>query len=471
LKNKIPALARVTEFPFDGDKTLVTASFRLPRSTITLPRFSRSTGKEDFTSMAWEKLTLSRQNSVVLLASLSAVWVALVITAALLTNFDEPYLPFAIAGGFAFFLRGAPSRWEIYAWLLSSALFVKIIHLSQIPYWVLRVASAFALLGFGALLLLGLRALWSEREGRENALALLVPALVLVLFILASEYMLRLTSGLSPQTDDAWLYAFDGSLGFQPSFWMGRIMYSSIVLTRSAMLTYLSLPFAMAVVCAWKLPLAAKRVSWHMLIVLLLAGVGGWLLYNVVPGTGPIYAFRQSFPWNNIPYKDLSTFAMEKMSIPANIPRNAMPSLHMGWVVLLWWNSKGLPRAVRAALILYLLLTLVATLGAGQHYLVDLIVSLPFVLAVQSATSYALPNKSRRLTAMFAGSGFTVAWLVLVRFGVPLALKSPAIPWTLMLATASLTFWLESRMSSPNSARAASDNESVVVPRLVSGVQ
>ena len=39
------------------------------------------------------------------------------IAAARLINFDEPYLPFAIAGAFAFFLRGAPSRWEIYAWL------------------------------------------------------------------------------------------------------------------------------------------------------------------------------------------------------------------------------------------------------------------------------------------------------------------------------------------------------------------
>jgi len=179
---------------------------------------------------------------------------------------------------------------------VTSALFVKVIHLSQIPFWVLRVASAFAVLGFGALLLLGLRALWSEREGRENALALLTPALVLILFIFISANVLRFTSGLSPQTDDAWLYAFDGAWGFQPSFWMGRIMYGSLVLSRSAMLTYLSLPFAMAVVCAWQIPVAARRVSWHMLLVLLLAGVGGWLLYNVVPGTGPIYAFGKAFP-------------------------------------------------------------------------------------------------------------------------------------------------------------------------------
>jgi len=407
--------------------------------------------------MAWEKLTLSRRSSFAPLVGLSIVWAGLVTTGAVRTNFDEPYLPFAIAGALAFFLRAAPSRWEIYAWLTASVIFVKIIHLPQVPFWVLRVASGSAVLGFGALLLLGLRALWSEQEGRENALALLVPALVLVLFIFASGNVLRYSGSLNPKTDDAWLYAFDGSLGFQPSFLMGRIMFGSVILARSAFLTYLSLPFAMAGVCAWQVPVAARRVSWHILTVLLLAGVTGFVLYNVVPGTGPIYAFGRDFPSHSLPYKDLSAFVLQKMSIPLDIPRNAMPSLHVGWVVLLWWNSRGFPRALRAAVLLYVCLTVFATMGGGQHYLVDLVVSLPFVLAVQAAASYALPNTTRRITALAAGLGFTMAWLFLVRFGVSLALKSPIIPWTLLLATISITFWLESWMSERNSIGAATE--------------
>jgi PAP2 superfamily len=421
--------------------------------------------------MAWEKLIVSRPMSVALYVSLSVVWVALVIAGAFLTDFNEPYLPFAIAGALAFFLRGAPSRWEVYAWLLISALFIKVIHLPQIPFWVLRVASSFAVLGFGALLLLGLRALWSEREGRENARALLLPALVLILFILTSANVLRLSGGLSPRTDDAWLYVFDGSLGFQPSFWMGSIMYRSLLLTRATLLTYLSLPFAMAVVCAWRIPVAAKRASWRVLTVLLLAGVAGWLLYNVVPGTGPLYAFGRDFPWNSVPYRDLSGLALQKMSLPLGIPRNAMPSLHVGWVVLLYWNSRGLPRTLRAALLLYLVLTVVATLGSGQHYLVDLVVSLPFVLAVQSMASFSLPDKSRRIAAMAAGLGLTAAWLLLVRFGVSLALKSPIIPWTLMLATASVTLWLERRMLKRNPTGESVESVSVDLPSLLRDVR
>jgi hypothetical protein len=402
---------------------------------------------------------------------LSLVWAALVIAGAALTHFDEPYLPFAIAGAIAFFLRAAPSRWEVYSWLVISALFVKVIHLPQIPFWLLRMASSFALLGFGALLLLGLRAIWSEREARENALVLLTPALVLILFIFSTAGVLRFSGALSPETDDAWLYAFDGSLGFQPSFLVGRIMYDSVVLTRSALSAYLSLPFAMAVVCAWKIPLSARRISWHMLTVLLAAGVVGWLLYNVVPGTGPTYAFGRDFPWKSISYKDLSTFAPAKMSIPVTIPRNAMPSLHVGWVILLWWNSRGFPSLLRVALLLYVCLTIVATLGLGQHYLVDLVVSLPFALAVQSATSYLLPVKLRRIPALIAGIGFTAAWLLIIRFGVSWALKSPAIPWTLILATAATTFWLESRLWNRNSTATTRENVSAVMPDLARSIQ
>lgn len=403
-------------------------------------------------TMAWEELSASKPNLVIARACLSFLWIALIIAGAFLTNFDEPYLPFAVAGSFVFFLRSLPSRWEIYAWLLSSALFVKVIHLSRIPFWVLRISTASAVLGFGAILLLGLRAIWSEREARENAFAMLAPALILILFIFASANVLRMSDSLSPQTDDAWLYAFDGSLGFQPGFAVGRLMYQSLLLARSAMLTYLSLPFAMAVVCAWHIPSKTRRISWHMLAVLLLAGVSGWLLYNVVPGTGPLYAFGHDFPWHGLPYKDLSTFVLQKMLIPTGIPRNAMPSLHMGWAILLFWNSRAFPRALRAALLLYLALTVVATLGTGQHYLVDLVVSLPFALAVEAAASYTLPDKSRRFIALISGIILTLAWLLLVRYGAPLTQSSPVIPWTFIVTTLVAAIWLEHWMSAEEPA-------------------
>src|SRR6202021_151222 len=76
---------------------------------------------------------------------------------------------------------------------------------------------------------------------------------------------------------------------------------------------------------------------------------------------------------------------------------------------------------------------------------------------VQAAASYSLPNTPPPIAALAAGLGFTMACLFLVRFGVSLALKSPIIPWTLLLATISITFWLESWMSERNSIGAATE--------------
>jgi hypothetical protein len=395
--------------------------------------------------MAWEKT--SRRQATLPVIGASAVWIAIVFAGARFTDFNEPYLPFAIAGIAVFFLRAKLSRWEVYGWLLISALLVKVIHLPQIPFWVLRVAASMALLGFGAAMILGLRAIWSESEDRENILALLAPALILCVFIFVTARVLSITSGVNPQTDDAWLYAFDGSLGFQPSFFLGHILYNSLLLARISMLTYLALPFAMAVVCAWQIPVGARRISWHMLTILLLAGVGGWLLYTIVPGTGPIYAFSQDFPWKALPYKDLHRLLLEKMIIPTTIPRNAMPSLHVGWAVLLYWNSRKFPVALRSAVLFFLIFTIFATLGSGQHYLVDLVGSLPFAVAVEATASLALrsqplANRSRLAIVALSSLSLTFIWLAIVRFGVELALKSPAIPWTLMLATVAVALWL-----------------------------
>jgi PAP2 superfamily len=405
--------------------------------------------------MAWEKVF--RRRATIPVIGASAVWIAIVFAGARLTNFDEPYLPFAIAGIALFFLRAKLSRWEIYGWLLISALLVKVIHLPQVPFWVLRVAASMALLGFGAAMVLGLRAIWSESEDRNNALALLAPALILCVFIFGCARVLSITSGVNPQTDDAWLYAFDGSLGFQPSFFLGRILYDSLLLVRTSMLTYLALPFAMAVVCAWQIPAGARRICWHMLTILLLAGVGGWLLYTIVPGTGPIYAFGRAFPWKALPYKDLHRLRLEKMIVPRTIPRNAMPSLHVAWAVLLYWNSRKFPVALRSAILFFLIFTIFATLGSGQHYLVDLVGSLPFAVAVQATVSLVLRDLSRAkrshlITTAIGGLSLTLIWLAIVRFGVDLALKSPVIPWTLMLATVGIAFWLHHWIREPDAS-------------------
>jgi hypothetical protein len=395
--------------------------------------------------MAWEKLNFSNPKSIVLPSLLSIAWAAFLFRWAHLTNFNEPYIPFGIAGALAFFFRATPSRREIYGLLLATAAFAATVHFPSVPFWVLSVSSCVALPGFAALLILGLRAFWSESPSRTNALVLLGESATLVLFLFIAQHALGSTGVLNPKTYDLWLFVADGSLGFQPSFSVGRVLLDSRILTVSALLTYDSLPFVMAAVCAWHIPIGATRPPWFILTLFMAAGVGGWLLYDLLPATGPVYIFTRDFPWARLPYSELHKIALEKIAVLPGIPRNAFPSLHMGWVLLLVWNSRRSVFPVRVFMLLYLVLTFVATLGTGQHYLVDLIVSFPFALFMQSLVSLPLSKKRfRSMAVIFASLGLIAMWFAMVRFGIPLLLRSPAVPWALVSITLVLTIYFES---------------------------
>lgn len=284
--------------------------------------------------------------------------------------------------------------------------------------------------------MLGLRWLWSTGAERRQTYAVLAPGAAIVLFVLSAQRALSLANVLYAKTFDLYLYVFDGSLGFQPSFLMGRAMATSSILRVACLLTYISLPFMMALVYALRLPRGTERPSWDIITLFMLAGLGGWALYNVVPATGPIYVFTDSFPWRSLPYKSLPRLFLELVPVNPDTPRNAIPSLHMAWALLLYWNTNKQSRRLRVFLAVYAVMTAVSTLGTGEHYFVDLVAGVPFALAVQAVVS---PDRetgfSRRAVAASAGLALTMAWLLLVRFGTKTMLVSPLLPWTLVIAS------------------------------------
>src|SRR5205085_8183990 len=80
----------------------------------------------------------------------------------------------------------------------------------------------------------------------------------------------------------------------------------------------------------------------------------------------------------------ISSLSLQPVLIPRAI-RNAMPSVHFACALLIWWNVARLSLRWRIAAALFLLLTVFATLGFGEHYLIDLIVAVPFSVAAQAA--------------------------------------------------------------------------------------
>ena len=96
-----------------------------------------------------------------------------------------------------------------------------------------------------------------------------------------------------------------------------------------------------------------------------------------------------------------------------------MPSLHVGWAFLLFWNLRT-RRIMGVLSAVFLILTALATVGSGEHYLADLIVAIPLALTVQA--SLIQSRSEWRLAALTAGSVLTLAWLIAFRTGLALSL-------------------------------------------------
>ena len=409
--------------------------------------------------MAWETWKSSNPERKLLWIVWSALWSGFLLLAAHSLNLAVPYLPLAIAGALVFYLRTGPKAWDFVAWILLSAGFGLVIRFPHDHNWINSGSGILAGFGLGAFLMLGWRWLWSESAERQKTYAVLAPAAALVCFVLSAQRALSLANLLYPKTFDLYLYLFDGSFGFQPSFLAGRAMAASSVLRFAASLTYISLPFVMALVYALRQPKGTGRPSWDIITLFLLAGLGGWALYNIVPATGPAYVFGMDFPWRSLPYNSLHRLLLEQVPVSADIPRNAIPSLHLAWVVLLYWNTKGLSRALRIFMAAYLALTVVSTLGTGEHYFVDLVAGIPFAFFVQSVVSPGhKPEASKRAIAAATGLALTLGWLLLVRFGARWMLISAALPWSLVgitgVAVWKMRLWFDALSASAGTASA-----------------
>ncbi|HZP63689.1 MAG TPA: phosphatase PAP2 family protein [Terriglobales bacterium] len=402
--------------------------------------------------MAWENWKSSDLAHKLLWIFCSALWLGFCLIAGRALDLSVPYLPLAIAGASIFYLRNRLGLSEQIAGVVVSGCFALVVRFPHDHQWINVASGILALAGLGAFSMMGLRWLWSGSRERHRTYTLFAPSAALVFFVLSAQRALSLANLLYPKTYDLYLYVMDGSFGFQPSFLAARAMAASSILRIAGAITYVSLPFVMALVYALRQPREAERPSWDMITLFLLAGLGGWALYNIVPATGPGYVFRPDFPLHSLPYRSLHRLVLEQIPVNPQIPRNAIPSLHMAWVVLLLWNAKGLGRSLKVFLALYAGLTVLSTMGTGEHYFVDLVAALPLALIVQSVVSPGTNTAiARRAASAACGLGLTLFWLIVVRFALKAMLLTPLLPWALVAGTAVAIWktknWLEAEPS------------------------
>jgi hypothetical protein len=167
--------------------------------------------------------------------------------------------------------------------------------------------------------------------------------------------------------------------------------------------------------------LAPAMVAWYgmhlvmrggqprkLLYSYLIAYLVGGCLYGIVPAMGPRYAFGAAFPMG---HPNVAPIATLLEGYP-----NAMPSLHVATALLfVLFNRRK--RWLLSIALLFLTGTVAATL-AIDHYVVDLVVAVPFAcFAVEAAYGRVIPAMKYL--------GLVFAWLGLIRFASPELLQHP----------------------------------------------
>jgi hypothetical protein len=84
-------------------------------------------------------------------------------------------------------------------------------------------------------------------------------------------------------------------------------------------------------------------------------------------------------------------------------------------------------------------LTALATLGLGEHYLIDLVVAVPYALAIFAFSS----NTPERRTPLAVASALVLAWMLYLRTGWYAA----PLSWALVLGTVDTGFTLQRRLT------------------------
>jgi hypothetical protein len=299
--------------------------------------------------------------------------------------------------------------------------------------------------GLASIALLGITGFWT----RESQAALLWGFGVSVTLVGSGwvlPILLTWVAKANPKSFDLYLLSFDASLRFQPSFLLGQAFARWPLFGKLATAFYMGIICLCTLVFADHLKRSAKRAA-AVFAPFLFSGPIGILYYNLFPARGPLYLFSgDNFPHHPLPLDIIRHFPLEPVPV-FGFP-NAMPSLHMTWALLAFWYSRGGSRWVRAVSWAFLVFTVIATLGTGEHYFVDLVVAAPFSLMIVALFAFHIPwSNPWRIRSIIFGATVPVVWMTLLRFQPGYFWVTPLTPWALIIATLGATHFFEQRLS------------------------
>ena len=242
--------------------------------------------------------------------------------------------------------------------------------------------------------------------------------------------LLKFGISVRPLTHDESVYLLDAGFGFAPSQVVAQLVANLPWLSTVAQSTYNWIGSAIVLLFALQLR-RNTRAPVNIMHVMVVSGFAVAIAYHLYPITGPQFAFSGIFP-DRMPPLDELRIGMT-LTVPAE--RNGMPSMHFGWALAMALMALHEARFVRIVYVTFAAVTAVATLSTGHHYLVDLIVALPFMLSVMAVCSLCLPFDGLRKRLLLTGAALYGVWLLALWYGIPMMVEWPPVLWVMSAAT------------------------------------
>lgn len=279
-------------------------------------------------------------------------------------------------------------------------------------------------IGNGATIALAGLAVYTVWRGDVSGVRSVCLGGLLILATKAGDAWLQITTIVRPYVLDEYAQLADHALG-NPSWLVGRAL-NEVGPPAYAVLhwVYIQLPIAAIAIAFYQLRGVAAGRAWpsHYLVrTFLLIGLVGPIFYILFPVVGPVFAFGEAGQGFEIGtfWPAVVPFDTSPTEIPfdAETPRNCMPSLHTAWALSLFIHSRRGPWWLRLGGTTWLLCTLIATLGFGYHYGVDLVAGVVLCLTLESILRDPERGWDRaRIRLVAYGSAVMVALLLGYRY-------------------------------------------------------
>jgi hypothetical protein len=237
-----------------------------------------------------------------------------------------------------------------------------------------------------------LSVVWMLRDETDRTRPFLAIALVINLFY---GWLLSIVmgheNGLVPWKYDYVLFNLDHTLRVP-----GTAIAQMLQQVRIPLLVTYELMVPMMI--AWFLVARRHNASGSIVVAYVAEMITGPILYAILPGCGPLYAFHGL--WLHPPVVPAVLVRLSGMP-------NAFPSLHTATALVFVSFARG--KLWQTVSIAFLAGTLMATMATGEHYVIDLVAGLAF-------GCFAANAGRRRIARSLTFLSLVLAWSLTVRF-------------------------------------------------------